>query len=237
MTQGGFDTRKGYGGGNMLVVGDTTGKVGFQRNFWSYNFSNEEQEEDALVRTITFQVNGFGFPEATITGSVAGNPVRRRITVANGTSISLPLSTVNVDVVDNAPDTEFTPGDKYGVSITCAPGTRGCSMQVPGLILRTAANAIDIDVANGGSVTIAVPPDAGGVALNFAARAVTAGGIVPLPPGGIALNQMRGATVLKEYDPIIFSQWVPLVGGCDSVKIENFNGFHIKCGLVLGVDG
>jgi len=42
---------------------------------------------------------------------------------------------------------------------------------------------------------------------------------------------------LKEYDLVVFGQWVPLVGGVDSIKIENFNGFHIKCGLVLGVDG
>lgn len=220
----------------MLVVGGTTGSVGFQRNFWHMNQSDGKQEEDALVRTISFQVNGFGFPEATIKGSVAGNPVQRRITVANGTSISLPLSTVNVDVKDNAPNGEFTPGDKYGVSITCAPGTRGCSMQLPGLVLRDAGNNVDIDVANAGNVVIAVPADAGGVALSFAARAVQAG-IVPIPPGSVAISMLRGATVLKEYDPVVFPQWVPLVGGTDSIKIENFNGFHIKCGVVLGVDG
>jgi len=231
-----IDTRKGYGGGNKLIVGDTVGSVGFQRNFWHMNQSDGQQEEDALVRTISFQVNGFGFPEATITGAVAGNPVRRRITVANGTSITLPLSTVNVDVKDNAPAGEFTAGEEYGVSITCAPGTRGCSMQFPFLILRDSSNKVDIDVANAGNVTIDVPADAGGVALNFAARATQAA-IVALPPGSIAVSQMRGATVLKEYDPVVFGQWVPLIGGTNAIKIENFNGFHIKCGVALGVDG
>jgi hypothetical protein len=231
-----YDTRKGFSGGNQLVVGDSTGSVGFQRNFWHANESDGEQEEDALVRTISFQVNGFGFPEATIKCSVAGNPVKRRITVANGTSISLPCSTVDVDVKDNAPAGEFTPGDKYGVSITCSPGTRGCSMQFPFLVLRDATNHVDIDVGNGANVNIAVPPDAGGVALNFAARATQAG-IVPIPPGSIAIKQMRGATILKEYDPVIFGQWVPLIGGTDTINISNFNAFHIQCGLALGVDG
>jgi hypothetical protein len=231
-----YDTRKGWAGGNQLVVGDSTGSVGFQRSFYHANESDGEQEEDASVRTVTFQVNGFGFPEAVITAAVAGNAVRRRITVANGTSISLPASTINVDVKDNAPAGEFTGGDKYGVSITCAPGTRGGSMQVPGLVLRDATNNVDIDVANGATVQIAVPPDAGGIALNFAARATQAG-IVPIPAGSVAIQQCRGAVVLKEYDPVVFGQWVPLIGGSDNIKIHNFNAFHIQCGLVLGVDG
>ena len=232
----GYDTRKGWGGGNKLTVGDSNGSVGFQRSFYKANESTGEQEEDAVVRTISFQVNGFGFPEATITTSVAGNPVRRRITVANGTSISLPASTVDVNVKDNSPAGEFTGGTNYGVSITCAPGTRGGSMQVPGLVLRDATDNVDIDVANAATVTIAVPDDAGGIALNFAAR-LTQAGILAIPPGSVAIQQCRGAVVLKEYDPVVFGQWVPLVGGTDNIKIHNFNGVHMQCGLVLGVDG
>jgi hypothetical protein len=181
--------------------------------------------------------SGSAFPEAVVSFAVENKAiVRRRITVGNGATITGVADSVDVSLLNNPPPGEFpTPiSPEYGVSVDIAMGTRGAHVQPPILMLRDSGNNILVSAAAGAFADFVIPQDAGAIAINVTAQTD--------PPGtaavnGFAVEQRRGAIVLKAYDAIFFPGWIPLAPGADTIRVINNTAVRGLFGVVAGIDG
>ncbi len=206
--------------------------------------------EAAGAYTVQFSLQPLG-PEPTIKEaarrtvadiewSVAGNTIRRRISIGDGTTISGNAEAVRVVLSDATPfyvnhDTSF-----YEVSITIIRGTRQTTLVPP--ILNIGDPSV-LGISGGGSndVTIPVPQ---GVGVNGFYSSVTAALAAThvwaaLPAGTVeAYQRQNGATPAEMYfDPTSY-QWIPLLPGAGQLYFANTSlTLEINLKVLWSIDG
>ncbi len=173
---------------------------------------------------------------ADILWTTGGVTVKRRVSVANGVSISGCAESVRVIVSDatinylaEVPSKPLT----YTVNITVARGVRADPEPVTLVQFPPLATGAIFQVPAGGSITIPIPQDVGIVSANVSAS--------PNPPiaitdGQVIVQQIYGTTVFRQYDPRTF-EWVPVLPGMSLLKIVNNNANLVVVSVVWGIDG
>lgn len=191
------------------------------------------------IYTVQFQISGrnMGLSPHTIaeiSWRVAGNIVRRVISVNNGTSISAVCEGVSVLLKDDSKP--ITPQTYDGV-ITVSHGSRGANEQppiynplttyagntFPGGILIPALTNAGVDV----------PVDAGVISVF-----TTASGFndpVIFTEDKLQVQQL-GASMTKCYDPRL-PQWVPIGDGVSTLFFKNKSAVDVFFGFTFGIDG
>ncbi len=230
----------GYSYPGVLRVGGPSqgGQPAVRMQIGFYNPKDTRQRPAGLytvqfnidVRGIANPVFKFLNPTAKVTFSVEGNSVQRRLSVANGASISGVCDTVAVEVVD---ETDFLapPGPpalplEYQVTISVAPYPRPSSGTPP--FLRGSASVIA--VAGGATTLLAVPSDAG--ANSVLVFASPSGGGVPL----VSQEDMNTIT-LASWTPN--NTFVPLFPQAGNISLGNLGPAlsNVNYNVLFGIDG
>lgn len=171
-------------------------------------------------------------PEALITWAVKGNTVSRRVSVGNGTSISGTGEAVHVRVSD-ARLPFGGGGPEYVVSILVTPGSRPSKEQPP--ILREGDEVTVL--AAGAGADFDVPADAGVISVDV--EASFPGGTT-VSPVDIRVRELdvSGAVVLKEYNPFLQQDFVPIVPGTGMIRVTNQHASATaNITVIWGIDG
>ncbi len=184
--------------------------------------------------------------EATVTWSVGGNDVIRRVSLGPGSGMmSVSGRGEAVRVVVNDVTSDAAPGGfgahdhDYDVTILVCPGLRSDAQNPPTLVPRredgigTAVNPFTVPVGVN-PATFDVPRNVGIVSVM-----ITVGSSgVTVPDGSAYVEQLdRNLVVIKSYDARQ-SDWVPLAPGTYSVKVYNrlpANSIIVHC--TFGIDG
>lgn len=221
--------KNGWSTNGQLTVGDPDGQVSLQRTFrkagmFTLTFFADYPRDvvDTVVRA-----------EADIDWTVAGNTIRRRVTLANGLAISGLCESVRVVAVDvTTLGVGATPVD-YDVGISVAEGVRAPNPIPPTLSSRERVRAI----ANGAFDTFDVPD---GVGINGVMVVVMGvNPAAPLPDNSI-LVQVETATGigLLRYDPNqVGPKFMPISGDSDHLFIQNDSGQIIEYTVIFSVEG
>ena len=222
--------------GKLTVYQNNNPFVSLQANF-----------EECDIFTVEFGIGGptGGTPAnpilttATIIWTIAGNDVIRKISVANGATISGLAESVRVIVNDatqqnvaEAPSTFI----QYGVTVLVGRGVRPDTEQPP--VLQDVPNTTVYTIAQGTSKTIPVPQNVGVISVHLDVSTS------PVTPGALQVDQvtvqhLQNGTVLKQYDPRVF-EWVPLASSADNIKVtNNFGGGGpaLIVTVAWGIDG
>ena len=176
---------------------------------------------------------------AIIEWKVAGNTVRRRVTVGNGMSVTGTAEAVHVTFFDAS--TTGIAGVKYTVTVNVAPGVRPTVQQpallIPPIVLAAAPNN-PIVLAPAGTHDYPVPQDSGAISVY-----VSVGSFAPILPGPIPDQSVTvrhlapGGFILKNYDPRNFI-WVPLSPGTERIQVANLSLIAaLRFQVHFGIDG
>lgn len=248
-----YGKKTGWGTSGTLTTGRKDRSVSIQADF--------ERAGPATTYTISFgksnnpASNNPIFAEALITWAVEGNYVSRRVTIADGTSISGVGQAVKVILTDNTQPAisgnplfdPVVPAD-YSVSVQLAPGVRGADEQPPTLVPHAPdpTNTTQTIVGNfenngfygvdpGKTVALNVPQDAG--AKSLFVTVITPG--ENEVHGNLRVVHVYQGVPVREYDPRDFSEWVPLVPGVDQVWLTSDASVLRTAffGVTFGIEG
>jgi len=177
--------------------------------------------------------------EALILWSVEGNFTSRRVSVANGVSISGVGQAVRVVVLDRTVQygSNAAPvAADYDVSILVSKGTRPAVEEPATLVAYPpAGSTLALFVTAGAtSVPVPIPQDAGAISVYITAISGTA---TLIPPEVIDANQVIGTLITKSYDPREFDDWVPLSPGAQQIVLDNTGSDTVYWSVTFGIDG
>lgn len=181
--------------------------------------------------------------EADISWKVEGNSIERRVTVANGLSISAPCLGVSVRVHDvSAPvfGPFPSPAPTYQVTAAVTRGVRATTA-VPPMLEPTMREQYDLGpnhgIAPASTYDVVVPSNVGVNGVQV---------LVNPPPGGLAIGaavvqQKIGVVVVKEYiltGTLQDALFVPVVAGVDTLTLINATVANtLYFAVVFGIDG
>lgn len=191
--------------------------------------------------TIQFQAfppaDGLGFAAyAIINWKIAGQQITRKVSVANGISISGIAEAVDVTLFDvsqvltvHYPPTALP----YKIGVSLSKGTRPNIQQPASLVTNLSA----IPVAAGAPVFFTVPDNAGVVSALVLGAGVS--NINPVLPPDIVVSQVNSlGAVLNVWNPAQQGQWIPLSPGTTLLKIDNQNALQAAfVNVIWGIDG
>jgi hypothetical protein len=182
---------------------------------------------------------------AEVTWSVEGNDVRRKISVANGVTISGTGQACRVVIRDETAGI-VPPGPLYAVFALVSPGTRPGSHIRPLLRTPWPVQTAAIPAAILGDVAI-IPP--GGTAnidvpVNAGATSVDVEGILNGAHAPIVLTDLEVAQIasppfpIKGYYPWIETGFVPLAPKTRTIFVSNASAVDtIVASVLWGIDG
>ena len=177
---------------------------------------------------------------AVIDWMVAGTPIRRKISVTDGKSISGVCEGVNVYCFDVTPDTEgLVANAPYQIPITVAKGSRPAQGQPPTLSLFDQQFQGTNELAGAASVTVNIPQSAGVISVEIA------GAPDDTAPATTNLNLLvqhvsaAGANVYKTYKVGAGTPaFVPVADDATQIIITNLDADHgAYVSVVWGIDG
>lgn len=216
-----------------LVTTDHNKSFSMQRNFAPY----------AGVYTIQFGVIPPTDPlnpssvvafeaEADISWAVEGGTIRRRVSIGNGVEISAPAQAVNVVVHDVSDPLVSFAGRPYVVFVTCAPGPRASTSQLPTLV----EFSLNQSIGPASGLIVPVPDGAGAISVEVTIFTDVPG--VALAPNTVVVQQDAGLGTVKLYDitdkaPL----FVPLAPNAISIEVHNFGAVPIRAQVTWGIDG
>ncbi len=175
-------------------------------------------------------------PIAEVIWKTQGNPVRRLISVVDGTTISGLAEAIAVNVSDNS---EAITGFVYEVTILVTPGARASNVVPPMYVpIQSAGYPGRYVVPSGLSRTVPIPQNAGITSVHITASSLTSPPILLTEATcWVTLNTASGGgTILKQYDPR-FVDWVPVPPSASSLVLQNASAQSIIYGVAFGVDG
>jgi hypothetical protein len=217
--------------------------------------------------TVQFNVSGPSIPngynpvftEALVTWIVEGNSVTRRISVANGTSITgsgqavvVVMSDATQPIYNNPQPT--SPAYQYNVSCQVVPGTRQTTeigpvlYPIKGLLLNgnpgDTCYLQNTEITPGQYIEIPIPQDAGITSILTSVVGHVGLGVATTPPTipeGTALVfvSLQGLQEMLVYD-CATPFWYPLLSTAESVFVQNNNataGTKYKFSVTFGIDG
>lgn len=222
-----FNNIKGWSANGKLKTGDSLKSVQLEAKF-----------EEAGSYTVQFAINpplrsdGSQDPNlivetnAEIVWKVAGNSLRRVVSVASGAELTAPCEAVSVRIFDVTKDRGQPLGTEYNVTVSVAPGTRFGAAA----ILRS-NDEISAIPANSGA-NFAVPVDSGVVGVLVS--------VVGTSPLNVTVFETNGtfAVTFLSYDPATHTTYVPLVPGTSIVRIFNNDVANaIAASVIWQIDG
>lgn len=185
--------------------------------------------------------------EALISWRVEGQEVTRRISIADGTSVTGVGQAIRVTMYDATPPVFVSGTPKpYVVSVQVAPGVRASTTQPPYLIPFKAPPYVPFDVvtnpapgggftfavAAGGTVDIDIPNNAG--VNQVYVTAISTGAIAD----GTSFAELTdGTTTLKIWDTQANMGWIPSVAGASVLTLSNGGLTPIRYSVTFGVEG
>lgn len=178
---------------------------------------------------------------AEIVSSIEGNDVRRRMTVIDGSAITVRGKTINVTVRDFTNSASPLP---YDVSIVASLGVRAANKQPPFITpLEFSIGGVTsiisgtIPVPTGGTATVNVPEESG--VISVYSTAISAASASTIGQNEIRVNHTdAGAVVQKSYNPIIFPDWVPIAPYTTQIQLINLHPVDtVNFSLAFGIDG
>lgn len=217
----------GWSKSGKLIPGNTSRGLAMQKQFPIAGVYTAQFNIDQGNQPINVRVRA----EAIIDWTVAGNSVRRIISVYDGVSISGTASAVNIAVRDTS--IALATPIEYSVSIQITPGTRA-SHSMPPFLERDGA----VIVAPAASSDRTVPIDAGVIAVYTSLATDTLG--TPIASGDVRIRHIdNNASVLKSYDPVLVSGWVPLSPGTTEIRYEVDAGVgsDVRFQTTFGIEG
>lgn len=224
----------GWSKSGKLVQGNPNSRLTMQKTF-----------PEPEVYTVEFGVDGLqvgaAFPNtiADITWKVAGNQVRRRVTVMTGMGISAPAEAVDIRVSDAS----LGVGPNYTVTINVSKGPRGANVQPPIFVpvIESAASGTllgSIIVPPSSVDSFTVPTNIGIISMY-----TTAGWNDASDPTAIGNSDL----VVQQFATAAFRQyfannemWVPILPNMMSVRFWNnvaAPAAGAVFGLTFGIEG
>lgn len=222
---------KSWSARGKLKMGNPDTTVGLQKLF-------DEPGTYTIMFDVSAQDNGLGdalFTEADIIWTVAGNQIRRRISIGAATSISGTAEGVQVTVVDRSVSGVLATFE-YSVGITIAKGVRAPSSQPPVWVDSAVATAPGTTIAAGGSQVFPIPVGLGATSL-FVLVGPQAFGAVLITKDVVVDEEGGGGFVLARYYPLITPNAVPLAPGTKFIKVWNTSAQNVVVTLFFGIDG
>lgn len=157
--------------------------------------------------------------EAFIEFMVDGVTVTRRVSVANGTSITGMAQAIRAVVRDTSQAGAAGAGRQYLVSVTIADGTRSDSNVPPTLAPNPFGNPAVTTLTPGTGIDFTLPQDAGISSVQCTVVDAAATG-APVPDGAVTVSHFSGSGLLKVYDPRQID-WAVLAPGTVRVRVDN----------------
>lgn len=218
----------GWSASGKLLTANTDKSVTLQKIFpdtgnYTIQFGTTLPTNTGIVVEIAAEINW----------KVAGNQLRRLISVAQGTEITAPAQAVDVRVFDDTSANLPTAGTEYGVTINIAKGTRFGGP----VILRGVPNGGAVPVIlPGGSDIVTIPQNAGVIAALVSC--VSATNVAP-PAVTARITQFGGiGSDFFVYDPTVLTGFVPIVPGATNLVIENLSAAdNIRRYVTFQIDG
>jgi hypothetical protein len=173
---------------------------------------------------------------AEIVWKVAGQQVRRVVSVANGVSVQGCCDGVEVHMTDTTVITgSSTAGRAYSITATVSSGTRATTEQ-PVTLFGGFIPAL----ATGASAAQNIPPNSGVISVDVEATFQNAGAVTqpgPAPVIGIFLNG-SGTNVKQFYFPLT-GEFVPVPSDAVALQFFNFGpaGSVASVFWLWGIDG
>lgn len=226
-----------------VLGGSGSGEVSLQANF-----------DDPGNYTIEFSVQtpgNFSFNrvqqsvEALITWSVAGNSLSRRVTIANGTSVSGVGQGVKIRIFDasefqagiDPPGSVFT----YDVAVQVSRGSRAANGAPPTYVPISSIDQNNSSTAGLAVAQVDVPRDAGVNSVRVVGYRVSGANRFALLQGDVIISQAAPISS-SNYDYTDQSgSFVPLIPGVtriDVIAARTYvapSEYHVT--VILGVDG
>jgi hypothetical protein len=234
MSKDNIGMKNGWSAGGTIHSGQGDG-VGLQANFAANPL------QPAGYYTVQVSVNppddGVFLGEVTLSWSVEGQTIERRVSLGNGVTVSGTGQGVKVIVKDTTPNLGSPTLKPYFVSIQVAPGTRP-DVEKPPMLFAEA-----LIVAEGTpSTPIDIPRDAGAISVctPFAEDASSGGGLT-----GIIVQQqlIAGPTLVVQKQYLLGGAgdnlWLPIVGDAQQVVIvaKGAAGSKAFVTVLFGIDG
>lgn len=186
---------------------------------------------NVAVRGVPLPIYQFPNPTATVNFMTEGNSVQRRVSVANGMSLTGACDTVLVSVVDDTDITVFGPApppQDYDITISVTPYPRPSSGAPPSL----RGTPGTVTVAGGATLLVPVPIDSGVNSILVFASGT--GGAIPFVE-----QRLPGIVVptLASWTPD--NRFMPMVPQAGEVALLNLGppASTAYYSVLFGVDG
>lgn len=190
-------------------------------------------------------------PIAEISWAVAGNTVKRLVSVTNGMSVTGVGEAIKVVVYDATDQTAPAPtACTYDVEITVAPGSRPSEQQPATYTTYLASDPffgaqvplLGMTFISPNSSIIVPVPQGIGIISTFATAVVSSSNGVTIPQGTALVEQNGFGGVTRIYDTQTTNGWVPILPQIQIIVL--INGFPVAPGsptiafsLMWGIDG
>lgn len=228
--------------------GDLTTGQGVNGGIQAVGLQAQLQMEASLTTqfNISGPLQGIANCRAEITSFVAGNMVRRIVSVIDGMTITTRGKNINVRARDFT-DPSISAGASYQVAILSTLGDRAVIEQPPILTPLTVGTAPDgpfvafasvITVPAGASRYVQVPVDAGVNSVKVTVGSDVGFPIVDGDINVIQLSTFAGPVAQAVYDPRTVD-WVPLIPNTSVIQLENDAGAPAAAyfAVFFGIDG
>jgi hypothetical protein len=186
------------------------------------------------------RLDGFFAAYAEVKWSVAGNFIRRVVSLNSGQSISGSGEGVKVTLFDATPlidNSDQTGLLTYPCDILIVPGSRASNSTSP---TNTPAISYQNGIAQNLSVTWPVPSDAGVISVRVDTALFTAAGN-PEASNDMVVQQLDQINrILKQYRAADYPAFVPLHPACVNVAVYNLSadaGSLGSASIVFGIEG
>jgi len=235
------DKKDGWSVGRILKSGDKSAVASLQADFnqrpgiYTAQFSITPIDPFIPPPPIV----GYYAPiqaEAEIDWAVEGNTIVRKVSVANGMSISGPGQAVRIVIKDVTVGggASLTLGQRYFTSVNVTPGLRAAD-SIPPIYVPEVNVSI---VAPGTTLVVPVPQNIGVKSLMVTVASLTG---VPLPEQTVQVYQLGPSPTIQPlavYDPRAY-QFAPVIPGCNNIMLQTalIAPDSAYFGLVWGIDG
>lgn len=213
----------GWSRSGDLKTADPNQPLSFQVNFPTAGYYTLQFE----VKPNANANGGSVKPIAEIVWTVGGNSVRRKVSVANGKSISGGGESIGVTIHDEA-TAIVSPQGLYQVSFSVSPGSRPSENQP-----ATLDGAAAVSLANAATLTVPIPQNVGVIS----ALVVGADNIGATLPIFIVQELDASSLVTKMYDSRTQSGFVAVNATSTQLEILNKSGATQAVSIIWGIDG
>lgn len=229
--------KMGWGTSGKLATGNTSKMVTLQADF-----PISETYTIEFAKTNNPASNNPIFAEALITWSVEGNYVTRRVNIGDGVSLTGVGQAIKVQMTDAtvAGRGGEPNASEYLVSCQVAPGVRPTTEQGPTLTPQTTVpSSLNgggglFTVGPGATVVVPISQDAGVIAMKVMAIDTTTN---TLAARGLTVKQLYAGVTVKQYDPALTDDWVPVTPGTDQIALVNHTAHTLDVSPVFEIDG